>query len=140
MSKKRKNNNKNAKKFAFNLLNDKIFEFAKPQSSTTKKINQEHEYIDISKQINDLKKILTEYHPLDIFKTLLIAETWLGNLDEYIKFCLLFNIYFSIKLNDFGDKKINTYDDSIMYYKKFIRKYHIIQLLKTSVQLQIGEK
>lgn len=122
MSKKRNNNNKNAKKFAFNLLNDKIFEFAKPQSSTTKKINKEHEYIDISKQINDLKKILTEYHPLDIFKTLLIAETWLGNIDEYIKFSLLFNIYFSIKLNDFGDKKVNTYDEFHHVLQKIYKK------------------
>jgi len=109
----KKNKKTSQSKFnAFQQMNEKLMSLGgvneEKKPKIKKSIGKEKEVPDYVKKIVD---IFEKFHPLDLFKTLLIAETYLENINHYVKFSLLFDIYFSIKVQKFGEKRIQSYED-----------------------------
>ncbi|WEI13321.1 hypothetical protein PX667_04055 [Acinetobacter soli] len=64
---------------------------------------------------------MREYHPIDVFKTILIAESWVPNINHFIKFSLLFEIFFTISKDDFIGKRIENYEDFSFFLTKVFK-------------------
>lgn len=108
MSYNRKKNNSKVK--AFNILNDKIMSIGKSNNINYKKPISRHDNVTPN-YVFEIIGLMKNYHPMDLFKTIVIAETWLENINNFVKFSLLFELYFSIELKDFGNKRIIEYKD-----------------------------
>lgn len=96
----------------FDLFNNKMMEIGNQNNikNSISNINAE-KIIPVQKYEIDLIKIMKQYHPIDIFKAILIAESWIPNLNHFIKFSLLFEIFFTINKEDFIGEKIESYND-----------------------------
>lgn len=57
-----------------------------------------------------LQSIYKKYDPLDVFKSLSIAELWLPNLSSFVGFSLAINAFLNLESKDFSVKKIDTYE------------------------------
>ena len=64
---------------------------------------------------------MREYNPIDIFKTILIAESWVPNINHFIKFSLLFEIFFTISKEDFIGKRIKNYNDFSFFLNRVFK-------------------
>lgn len=107
----------------FDLFTNKMMEFGKQKNDirNNKKKLEAEKIIPIPNYEIDLIKIMREYHPIDVFKTILIAESWVPNINHFIKFSLLFEIFFTISKDDFIGKRIENYEDFSFFLTKVFK-------------------
>ena len=103
--------NSNKKKATFDFFNEKLMDIVNKQQPVISNKIQEEQISTISTPTYEIeiKSLMQKYHPLDVFKSVLIAENFLDNNDHYIKFSLLFEIFFSISKEKFKGEKIDSY-------------------------------
>ena len=112
-----------SKSVAFDILNEKMMMMGNPKKSIPKVTPNNEKKIAIPSYINEITDLLKKFHPLDLFKTILIAETYIDNINGYVKFSLLFEIFFSIKLEEFDEERITSYED---FSKVLLSIYKIV--------------
>lgn len=112
-----------SKSVAFDILNEKMMTMGNPKKSIPKVTSNNEKKIVIPSYINEIKDLLKKFHPLDLFKTILIAETYIENVNGFVKFSLLFEVFFSINLEEFGHERITSYED---FSRVLISIYKII--------------
>lgn len=107
--KKKTNPNKN--KATFDFFNEKLMGIVNKQQPVISNKIQEEQISTMPTPAYEIeiKNLMQKYHPLDVFKSILIAENFLDNNDHYIKFSLLFEIFFSISKDKFKGEKICSY-------------------------------
>lgn len=104
---------------SFNVENDKIFEIMKKmQFQSTNTVNN----ASLDEACKNLSNIYSKFHPLDVFKSIVISETWLPNLSSFIKFSWALEVFFSMKEDQFHNVRIDSYE----IYKDFIVSIHEI--------------
>ncbi|MBP2544475.1 hypothetical protein [Acinetobacter guillouiae] len=110
------------KEIFFDLFNNKMMEIGKQNNiNNSIKKTEAEKVIPVQKYEIDLMKIMKEYHPVDVFKAILIAESWVPNINHFIKFALLFEIFFTISKEDFIGKRIENYKEFSVFLAKIFR-------------------
>jgi len=111
MTKVKKKQNTTAKSIAFEILNEKMIAMGNSKKKFPKRSpNNEKKFVTPS-YVDEIANLLKKFHPLDLFKTIVIAETYIDNTNEFVKFSLLFEIFFSIHLEEFGVERITSYEE-----------------------------
>ena len=109
----KRNNNSPNRGQVFDLITNKIMDIGKQVEVQAKKKSKTEikKPRKIPKFELNLIQVMKEYHPLDVFKSILIAESWIPNLYSFIKFSLLFEIFFTISEEEFKNKRIKNYQE-----------------------------
>lgn len=109
----KRNNNSPNRGQVFDLITNKIMDIGKQVEVQAKKKSKTEikKPRKIPKFELNLIQVMKEYHPLDVFKSILIAESWIPNLHSFIKFSLLFEIFFTISEEEFKNKRIKNYQE-----------------------------
>ncbi len=148
MTKIKKKQNTTAKSTSLEILNERMMTMGNPKKSITRVKSNNGKKIVIPSYINEIKYLLKKFHPLDLFKTILIAETYIENVNGFVKFSLLFEVFFSINLEEFGKERITSYEEfsrvllslyKIIPHNPMVEDFHPINDWG-KVKYQLGDK